>query len=424
MNSHLETMFSARGKRIVFPKYGIVSQTREAEGKKINATVGTAAYGGEPLFLPALQRLLNLLPKDSLTYASSFGKKQLREFWQKKIYLQNPSLGTTPISLPVVTDGMTHGLNIAAFLFVDPEDVLVTPDLHWENYDLIFRVCYGSRIETFPLFHRERFHTQGMKDAIAKHRRPNRPVFLLLNFPHNPTGYALSEGEVNEIVSGLSDLAESGQDMVVLVDDAYFGLWYEEGLWQGSLFGRLANLHKRILAVKIDGSSKEDFAWGLRVAFLTYGMKGLTSEDLIMLEEKTAALIRATVSSVSHLAQSLLLLMYESPTYQQEKNEKVALLKERYGAFKRVLNEHPEYQEIFYALPCNAGYFVCLQLKAGIDAEAVRKLLLEKYDTGIIADQGFLRITFASVNNDDFPELFTHVYQAGKSLLSNNSRKD
>ena len=170
--------------------------------------------------------------------------------------------------------------------------------------------------------------------------------------------------------------------------------------------------------MKVDGSSKEDFAWGLRVAFLTYGMKGLAAKDLMTLEEKTAALIRASVSSVSHLAQSLLLMAYEAPTYEQEKNEKIAFLKERYFAFKKVLREHPEYEEIFRVLPCNAGYFVCLQPKAGIDSEAVRKLLLEKYDTGIIADQGILRVTFASVANSDFPALFAHIYEAGKSVLS------
>ena len=190
MNAQLEAMFSARGRQIVFPKQGIVSQTRDAQGKKINATVGTATYEGQPLFLPALQHFLQVLPKDSLTYASSFGKKELREFWQKKIYRQNPSLAIAPISLPVVTDGLTHGLNIAGFLFADPGDILVTSDLHWENYDLIFRDCYGMSVETFPLFEGEKFHGQGMKDTLKKYSRPSRPLLLLLNFPHNPTGYA------------------------------------------------------------------------------------------------------------------------------------------------------------------------------------------------------------------------------------------
>ena len=38
-----------------------------------------------------------------------------------------------------------------------------------------------------------------------------------------------------------------------------------------SLFGLLANLHPNLLAVKLDGATKELFVWGLRCGFVTFG---------------------------------------------------------------------------------------------------------------------------------------------------------
>jgi len=37
------------------------------------------------------------------------------------------------------------------------------------------------------------------------------------------------------------------------------------------LFGKLANAHPNLLAIKLDGATKELFVWGLRCGFITYG---------------------------------------------------------------------------------------------------------------------------------------------------------
>ena len=44
--------------------------------------------------------------------------------------------------------------------------------------------------------------------------------------------------------------------MVVIIDDAYFGLVYEEGVYTESIFVELANLSENVLAVKLDGPTK------------------------------------------------------------------------------------------------------------------------------------------------------------------------
>ncbi|MBJ8193091.1 aminotransferase class I/II-fold pyridoxal phosphate-dependent enzyme, partial [Bacillus cereus] len=83
-------------------------------------------------------------------------------------------------------------------------------------------------------------------------------AIVVLNFPNNPTGYTPGVEEGKAIVAAIQEAAEAGINVVVVTDDAYFGLFFEDSLHE-SLFGQLAGLHPRILPVKIDGATKEEF---------------------------------------------------------------------------------------------------------------------------------------------------------------------
>ena len=200
---------------------------------------------------------------------------------------------------------------------------------------------------------------------------------------------------------------------MVLVDDAYFGLVYEKGIVTESLFSRLADLHERVLAVKLDGPTKEDYVWGFRIGFITYGVGGPGDKKKIYsaLEAKTAGAIRADASNMSHLGQSLLYKAYQDPEYWPEKQQKNDILRSRYEAVTKALDADA-YGEAFQALPYNSGYFMCVRLK-NADPEAVRKKLLAQYDTGVISvEPDLLRVAFSATPNRLIPELFENIYQA------------
>jgi aspartate/methionine/tyrosine aminotransferase len=238
---------------------------------------------------------------------------------------------------------------------------------------------------------------------------------LILNFPNNPTGYTPTTEEVKQLVDVIKTSADSGNKILALIDDAYFGLVYEQGIETQSVFAYLANLHDNILAIKVDGPTKEDYVWGFRTGFITYGIKNGTEELYNALEAKTAGAIRGDISNASNLSQSLLLKAYQSETYQQEKEEKFKLLYSRYLAVKKAVN-NPEYADYFVPFPFNSGYFMCVKLKAGIDGEKFRNLLLDKYDTGVINMNNMIRIAFSSVPEGSIPELFENMYKACKEL--------
>jgi aspartate/methionine/tyrosine aminotransferase len=409
-------MLSDRGKAIYFPKEGIVNQSNDAKGKKINATMGIAVEDdGSPMRLPSIAELVPIDPQDAFPYTSNYGKPELRKAWQQLIRLKNPSLRAPVISLPVVTSALTHGLSAAGYLFANPGDSIVLPHLFWENYRLIFENAYGARLAPFNTFLKDKLDLDDFKIKInytrGKHEQVKRIV--LFSSPNNPTGYTPTEKEAESIAEIIYDCARKGMKMVVVLDDAYFGLVYEKGVYTESLFSKLADLHENILAVKLDGGTKEDYIWGFRVGFVTYGIKGLTEAAAKAMEDKTGGFVRGSISNASHLSQSILLKAVSSPNYQKEKLEKFELLKSRYFAVKKALQENEKrYSEFFVPLPFNSGYFMCVELRRGLMADAVRRKLLDEYDTGVIMFGSLLRMAFSSVAVKHIPELFENIYMA------------
>ena len=256
-------MLSQKGKAIFFPSKGILGQGGEAKGKEINATIGTALEDdGSPLVLPCVQKSLNL-PKTAFLYAPSFGNPELRDAWKAQILRKNPSIEGKSFSRPVVSAALTHAISIAGYLFLDKGDKVLMPDLYWDNYELAFENAYGAEIDTFETFENGGFNVKALEKALEKGEIGKKVV--LLNFPNNPTGYTATEKEASRIADTLVRSADKGNKIVVLLDDAYFGLVYEEGVTRESLFAKLVDAHKNILAVKLDGPTKEDYVWGFRV---------------------------------------------------------------------------------------------------------------------------------------------------------------
>lgn len=413
-NPALLAMLSERGRNIYFPKMGILAQSAEAKGKTINATIGTALdEDGSPLCLPTIATQMNLSKGAAFPYAPSPGLPEIREQWGKMLLQKSPGLSGKAISQPVVSCALTHGLSVAAYMFCNAGDVLLTPDLYWENYDLIFGVSFGAQLVTYPTFDAAgAFNVEALRQAIAAH--PGRKVILSLNFPNNPAGYTLLEREVPALKKLLLAEAEAGRQFVVLLDDAYFGLVFEKGVYTQSMFVDLCDAHPNILAVKLDGPTKEDYVWGFRVGFITFGIKGGTPAVYQALEAKCAGAIRASISNVSMPAQSMLLAAWKNPAYAAEKQRAYELLKTRYEEIKRVLAAHPEYRSEFEPLPFNSGYFMCVRLKKA-DPEKVRQKLLAEHSTGVINLCGILRLAFSSTPTAKLEQLFGNLFAACKS---------
>lgn len=411
-------LLSDFGKRFYFPK-GIVSQSAEAKkyATRFNATIGMATLGGKPMHLNCLKELIPDLPPEQIfSYAPTPGNPQLRELWLDDMIRKNPSLAGQNTSLPLVVSGLTHGISVLADLFAGPGDCVLVPDMFWGNYRLIFEERNRASISTFPFYNPQAgLNIEGLKDAL--NRIAGGKVILMLNFPNNPTGYSPTEWEARALVQLLKEQARKGLNILCVSDDAYFGLFYEKETHKESLFASLASLHENILAVKVDGATKEELVWGFRVGFLTFASPNIKTVEYDALDRKVMGAVRASISNSNNLTQNLLLRAMQSPDHREEKKAALAILKERYLKVKEITERLSSGSKL-EPLPFNSGYFMTFRF-GGSSTEKLRKKLLMEQGIGTISIQDkYLRVAYSSVDLHHLEELFEIIFKTAEELSS------
>ena len=417
---------SSLGRRLFFPR-GIIAQSAEAKKTaKINATLGMAFKGGKPLALsPLLSQLPGLTPEELVVYAPTAGIESFRKAWKASLIKKTPSLKDEDFSLPVVVPGITAGISYIADLFLDEGQVMLAADPSWDNYNLIFTERRGAELKGISLFsdagglNLAAFEKALKTEAAAgKAGTAAGMVRIILNFPQNPSGYTPLKTEADALVAMIKECAESGASVLVICDDAYFGLFYEENIIKESLFGRFAKLHEKVLAVKIDGPTKEDYVWGLRTAFISFGSRGLNESAYAALEKKCMGIIRSSVSCTNTPAQNLALKTWENPATEAEKKVFFDLLYSRYRTVKQFITENTAPPSL-EPLPFNSGYFMSFRCKENGKpggAEKLRQNLLKKGIGTIALGDEYLRVTFAAIEEEEITFVYRTIYETAAEM--------
>ena len=239
-NAHVLEILSDFGKRIFFPTAGILAQSADAKKNAhlYNATIGIATENGKAMGLSTITEQVNLDQHTYLPYAPSPGVPALRQKWQELQLEKNPEMNKVKSSLPVVTNALTHGISLTSSLVMNAGDKVLLSDHFWGNYNLFFGATLDASIGFFSLFdENDNFNHAAFKEAILRDTADTDKLTVILNFPNNPTGYSLLSQDVEGIVSTLKEVADSGKNLCVICDDAYFGLFFEEEVLKESLFG-------------------------------------------------------------------------------------------------------------------------------------------------------------------------------------------
>lgn len=414
-------LLSDLGTRMYFPK-GIIAQSAEAKGALANGTIGMTVIDGEVAILPSiLSSMEGFAPHEIVAYAPTAGFPLLRQLWKEQMVRKNPLLQGKEISLPVVTPGLTAGISYVADLFIDNTRPLLAANPSWDNYALVVQARRGAQYHQFNMFKNTAGHycfdIDSLMVAVFDEAAKCGTVRLLLNFPQNPSGYSPTHEEAMRIVDIIRQVADSGARLMVLCDDAYFGLNYEENIESQSLFAYLADLHENVLAIKADGPTKEDFAWGFRCGFLTFASKGMSQEQYDALVKKLMGVIRSSVSCSSTPTQSILIHEFQDPRHEKEKNALRCVLEKRYCAVRSFVDTHKS--RFIEPLPFNSGYFMSFATN-GLDADVLRRELLKQGVGTIAIDSNTLRVAFSSIDEDKIDMAYSTIYDAANRIANGN----
>lgn len=381
-------LLSPMGRRIWFPS-GVPAQAADARDCPINATIGQLTNGHrKSIPLPVLARhTTELPPEEVFFYSPQGGQRGLRAAWRKRILERAP----TRASLPVVTSGLTHGLSLLGDLLVDADTEVLLPSPCWGNYHLIFGARAEGQIRSYSVVRGSGFDVNALREAI---QQCTKPAVLVLNVPSNPVGYSPTLAEADAIVE---QIEQSPVPLAVICDDAYHGMVWDEGLQTTSLFHRLSHCDpERLLAIKVDGATKELFFFGGRVGFVTFGTDGPAAAAL---ENKMLGLARSSISTAPTSSQSLVARALAHPDTPAHVEQILEDIRQRYHALKAGLDANGiEY------LPFNSAFFALIKVRR--PPHDVRRALLAD-GVGVVAapDAGAVRVSYASVALDDIEAL-------------------
>jgi aspartate/methionine/tyrosine aminotransferase len=90
-HNSLFSFLSKKAKKAFFPKSGIITQSQEAKGKNINATIGIALKDDKtPACLQGIEKNILLDSADVFPYAPTQGIEELRQKWLFEIETKKP----------------------------------------------------------------------------------------------------------------------------------------------------------------------------------------------------------------------------------------------------------------------------------------------------------------------------------------------
>jgi len=412
------SFFSKLGENIILPQ-DVLIQSKEtaAVTGAINATIGIATINKKAMSLPSINKVLTELNNSEyLPYSPTPGLPKMRELWKEKILADNPSINKDFLSLPMVTTGITQGIDIAANLFSQKGDALLLPNLFWQNYAQIYTIKIGNTIYKYNQFdENNEFSIKNFKQTLYSIKEDK--ISLILNFPNNPTGYTPSDVELDSLVEVINIFTKenTNKQIIIVSDDAYFGLFFEENHKTPTLSAtyKLAE-NENCLIVKLDGITKEFYSWGLRVGFITYYTKNDELRKILL--EKTQGYLRSTTSSPSNLSQQIAVILLENKQSLEEKAINDKIIEERYDELKQAISKE-NLNSLVTVLPFNSGYFFTIKLPSNINAHEFRLKFLNEYKYGVYSmDDDHIRIAFSCLDKELIPELINKFKECIKQI--------
>jgi len=157
------------------------------------------------------------LDRGVTSYTSNMGLLSLRrgisQYVEKKT-----GIGYRPEDEVLVTVGVSEGLDLAIRALVEPGDEVIYHEPSYVSYNPLIQFAYGKPI---AIQTKKENGFRLTRADLEAHVTPRSKV-LLLNYPNNPTGAALTRKDVEDIAAFAIE-----HDLIVLTDEIYDELTYD-----------------------------------------------------------------------------------------------------------------------------------------------------------------------------------------------------
>ena len=390
--------------------YSDMANKRAAEvGREniTNATLGTFLNAeGKVLTLKTVEESMHGLDfAESVNYAPLKG---LPEYTKAVVDAAFGEYRPAGYIAAVASPGGTGALHNAFYNYLNPGDVAITTNYCWGNYRTMLREM-DCTLETFSTFEGEHFNVKACLDKAEEIASRQQTVFMVLNTPaHNPTGYSVSDSEWNEIIAGLTKIAENGKNNVVLVVDvAYIDFAGKEG--RGFL-QKFSNLPANFLTLVAFSLSKGYTLYGYRLGALI--AVSSSAEVIAEFEQATAASSRATWSNCNRAA---MMVMCDFAAHEDKK----AAFKAEQAALSQQLVKRAEIFNTeakacgLVTLPYKAGFFVMVPTKS-IEAAKEAAAILREQDIFLVPLGQGLRVALCAIVEEKVAGLAEKINDAVK----------
>ena len=373
-----------------------------------NATIGAIFDEDEKLVcLPTVEKVFRSLETNELiAYAPISG---LPEYLECVLTAAFGSSRPEGYLAAVATAGGTGAIHHAIWNYMDEGETALCSDWYWGAYKVLCNDM-GRNFTTYKMLdENNKFNLPALKEKVTELLSKQDNLLYILNTPaHNPTGYSLSESDMDGVLDILKEAAVDGKNIIFFLDVAYIDYAGEKEEVR-KIFKKLSGLPANILAIIGYSMSKGFTMYGQR----TGAMIGVSSSKEVI--EEFAAInqytSRATWSNINRPAMRTLAVIYSDPELlkatEAERDYYYKMIKARADLFTEEAKACG-----LPMLPYVAGFFLSIPAK---DPDAICNKLHEDNIFAVPLAAG-VRIAVCAVPLKKIKGMAAKVYAAMKEV--------
>ena len=343
---------------------------------------------GEPDFVTPwhIREAATLALERGLTsYTSNMGLMSLRRGISRYVE-KKTGIEYDPHDEVLITVGVSEGLDLAVRALIEPGDEVLYHEPSYVSYNPLIQFAYGKPVAIQTKKENGfRLTRQDLDENISE-----KTKVLLLNYPNNPTGAALSKEDVEDIAAFAIE-----HDLIVLTDEIYDELTYDR-----EHFSIISVPGMRERTIYLHGFSKAWAMTGWRMGF-TCAPPELT-EAMMKIHQYT--MLCAPILSQEASVEAL-----------KNAEADIAYMKAEYKTRRNFI--HGSFEEM--GIPCirpdGAFYAFADISKFGMSAREFALKLLDEQNVACVpgtafgaCGEGFIRCSYAT-SLDDIKEAMVRI---------------